>query len=107
MVGGGVDTAVPDTTVDADSVRAVAIVDVIPEELGGVAHPRNWAVVHRYVSDDLTTLSAVAKMIAMKTLIGEEDFNKARLFCKAVGDHRRTGISVDAAIAKVVDAAPW
>ena len=87
--------------------RLMVVLMLIPKEFGGVSHPRNLVTTRREVADLVETLPLVAKMKAMKNLIGQESFEKARLFCKAVGDHTKAGLSEDAAIAKVVDADPW
>ena len=82
------------------------VVYVIPEELGGVSHARNYMVVDHRVADALATYSTPERLSRVKSMIGQENFESARVFCKAVKDLTKTGVGMDAAVARVVGENP-
>ena len=82
------------------------VVYVIPEELGGVSHARNYILVDHRVADALATYSTPERLSRVKSMIGQENFESARVFCKAVKDLTKTGVGMDAAVARVVGENP-
>ena len=78
-------------------VRAAEIVFIIPIEVGGVPHPRNYAMMSPPAASALATLSPVEQLHQIKAMIGHE-FEEARRFCEAVHDAEKGGLTLDAAI---------
>ena len=87
--------------------RAFEMIEIIPTELGGVPHPRNYLLVDYRAADAVATLPLAERLAFVRSIAGNETFDLARLFCKAVGDLTKTGVDADTAVKRVVTADPW
>lgn len=83
-----------------------ALVLIIPEELGGVSHPRNMVMLFQPMADKFKDWTPAMQLVAMKRILPDAEFDGAHGFCKAVRDAKKSGLDTDAAIAAVVDADP-